>query len=286
MSVPGELKVLTEGPGFFEGPRWRDGRLWFSDFHSRLVKSYGPEDGVRREGFVAGQPSGLGFGPAGETLVVSSYDRRVVALNQPGPPSAVASTWALYPGALNDMYVDPSGRAYISPFDANPPAHGSSYDDYKPDVPLLMVEKGVASIAATGLAAPNGIAASPDGKVLIVAETFGYRLSAFDIGEDGALSNRRTFADLGDLAPDGICVDQEGAVWVGCVFAEQFIRVAEGGRILDTIATPGRWAVAPALGGPDGRTLFGATARTSMPEFVAGTGTAAIEAIEVGVGGL
>src|SRR6202000_372485 len=101
----------------------------------------------------------------------------------------------------------------------------------------------------------------------------GYRLPAFDIGPGGALGHRRVFADLGGLAPDGICVDADGAVWVGCVFDERFIRVAKRAEGLDTIPAPGLWAVAPALGGSEGRTFFGLTARTSMAEFVAGTGT-------------
>lgn len=272
--------TVLGGLGYLESPRWHDGELWFSDFFSRRIYSVSPFGELTVRAYVSGQPSGLGFLADGTALVVSMHDRRLLSFVAGQSPRHVASTWQIYDGQLNDMYVDAFGRAYVSAFPSRP---GSSRQTVEP---LLMVVGSSVRRVAENLANPNGIASSADGKLLIVAETAARRLTAFDIADDGSLSGRRLFADLGGREPDGLCVDAEGAVWVGCVFAEEFVRVAEGGEILDVVSTPGRWAVAPALGGQDGRTLYCLTARTSLLDFSRGQGEGSVESVRVDVPGL
>jgi sugar lactone lactonase YvrE len=278
-----EPSVLVDGFRFTEGPRWHDGELWFSDFGSRLVQSVTEAGDVTRRAFVEGQPSGIGFAPDGRVLVSSTHDRRVVGFLPGERPDVVGITWSVYGGALNDMVVDARGRAYVSPFHAG--VHHSPETVGRPvsGTPILFVADGEVSIAADDLGTPNGIVITDGGRTLVVAETTARRLSAFDVADDGSLSGRRVFADLDGRAPDGLCLDASGAVWVGCPFAEEFVRVEEGGKILETVPTPGRWAVAPALGGADGRTLFCCTATTTLEEYFDGRSTAAIETTVVDV---
>jgi sugar lactone lactonase YvrE len=274
--VAAGTRVLADGFGFLESPRWHAGELWFSDFFSRRVQSVDESGAVTVRGYVPGQPSGLGFLPDGSALVASTYGRELLRLAG-RRTSVVASTLTVFPGALNDLVVDAAGRAYVSPLSG---PGGSS------DTPLLFFDGATVRVLDLGLAGPNGLVLSADEAELIVAETDAARLTAFDVAPDGGLSGRRVFADLGGLAPDGLCLDPGGNVWVGCVFAEQFVRVAPDGSITERIPVPGRWAVAPALGGPDGDVLYCLTARTSLGRFLRGEGTSAIEVCDVAVPGL
>lgn len=156
----------------------------------------------------------------------------------------------------------------------------------KPSALLLVSPDGGVTRVADDLLFPNGMAITQDNSVLVVAETFANRLTAFDIGSDGSLKGRRIFADLGNRAPDGICMDVSGAVWAACPFAGEFVRVADGGEILDVVDVPGRWAVTVALGGAKGDTLFCATARTTLADYHLGRATASIETLRVEVPGL
>jgi sugar lactone lactonase YvrE len=278
-----ELSVLVDGFGFTEGPRWHDGELWFSDFGSRFVQSVTQDGRLTRQAFVLGQPSGIGFAPDGRVLVSSTLDRRVVAFRPGERPDVVADTWSVYGGALNDMVVDALGRAYVSPFNAGVNHSPDTVGRPVSGTPVLLVTDGEVSIAADDLGTPNGIVLTDDGRTLVVAETTAKQLTAFDVAADGSLSGRRVFADLDGRSPDGLCLDASGAVWVGCPFAEEFVRVEEGGRILEAVPTPGRWAVAPALGGADGRTLFCCTATTTLEEYFDGRSRAAIETTTVEV---
>ena len=108
---------------------------------------------------------------------------------------------------------------------------------------------------ADGVAFPNGMVVTPDNSTLIVAESYGSKLTAFDIDADGGLSNRRVWADLDGGAPDGICLDAENAVWYADVPNKRCVRVREGGEVLQTIDLD-RGCFACMLGGVDGRTLF------------------------------
>lgn len=252
-------QVLVDNLAFAEGPRWHDDRLWFSDMHSLgvfAVTANGRVDSVVR---VPGQPSGLGWLPDGRLLVVSMTDRRVLRLDGSSlrlhADLARIASWH-----CNDMVVDVSGRAYVGNF---------GFDLYGGETPettrLAVVEPdGLAAIAADGLSFPNGMAITPDGKTLVVAETFAHRLTAFDRAADGSLPARRVFANLPGLAPDGICLDAEGAVWAASPTGKAVVRVLAGGEVTDRIDL-GRPAFACMLGGSDRRTLYVCTASTSYP---------------------
>ncbi len=253
-------EVLLDGLTFPEAPRWRDGRLWFSDFYSHRVMSVGLDGRAQTIVQVPQRPSGLGWTPAGELLVVSMLDRRLLRfdgkrLQQVADLSAVAT------GPCNDMVVDAAGRAYVGNF---------GYDRHNGEAErnacLARVDPdGRVLRAAEDLVFPNGTVITPDGRTLIVGETFANRLTAFDRGEDGSLANRRVFAELPGCYPDGICLDAEGAVWVANPRGERVLRVLEGGRIADSVATPQRGSYACMLGGPDRRTLFILTNTGSGP---------------------
>ena len=259
-NVLDEGAVVVDGLGFLEAPRWHNGELWFSDFFSRRVSSVDEAGRLTDRIYVAGQPSGLGFREDGSVLVVSTHEGHILRWDG-GAKSVVADIGASYRGGLNDMLVDRVGRAYVSTFPVPAVGQVAAESEAPWTAPLIFVdEDGNVEVAADNLQIPNGIAMTPDGKTLIVAETFGNQLLAFDVAVDGRLGNKRTFADLGDRKPDGICLDANGNVWVGSYSTSEFVLVQEGGRVLKVIATPGRWAVACAIGGSDGRTLYGVTA--------------------------
>lgn len=274
----GDLRVLVDDLAFPEGLCWHAGELWFSDFGTRRVFSVTPE-GVRTErAYIPGQPSGIGFRPDGAVLVVSMMDHLLIRLGEDHASIEADLTTACV-GPANDMIVDGRGRTYFGAFGYDPGYEGT--DALKPSALSMVSESGEITKVADDLSFPNGMAMTADGGTLVVAETFGGRLTAFAVADDGSLSDRRVFADLGDRAPDGICMDADGAVWAGCPFSEEFVHVADGGEVLGTVATPGRWSVACALGGEDGRTLFCATARTSLEEFHHGRSRGAIEVVLV-----
>jgi sugar lactone lactonase YvrE len=244
-------KRLIGGLGFAEGPRWHRGRLWFSDFGERVVRAVALDGAVEEVARVAATPSGLGWLPDDTLLVVSMNDQRVLCMSAAGATTHADLT-RFTQAPCNDMVVDARGNAYVGHmgFDlfAVPlrPAPASL---------ILVRPDGSAEEAAADLMFPNGVVMSPDGRTLIVAETFGARLTAFDVAADGTLSGRRVFAQLTGRAPDGICLDQQGAVWVADAAGKACVRVLEGGEISDVIATE-RGCFACALGGADGRTLF------------------------------
>jgi len=250
-----EPTTLVDGLRFPECPRWRDGRLWFSDLYAPTIYTVDLGGHVEKVVDVPGRPHGLGFRPDGTLLVVSSIDRRLLrwdgdALHE------VADLNVLTGGDGNDMVVDVTGRAYVGNFGFDLWGGASP----APTTIVLVDLDGAAHVVADDLAFPNGMVLTPDGSTLIVAETFADRVTAFDVSADGSLSNRRVFAAIGGLTPDGICLDAEGAMWVASPGTRAFLRIADGGGILDRIDTPGRMAVACMLGGPDGRTLFLCTA--------------------------
>jgi len=268
---------LLEGLAFAEAPRWHDGMLWFSDFYTRQVARVGP-DGVCETMFeVPGRPSGLGWLPDGRLLVVSMTDRRL--LRQDGSRLVTAAELgALAPFDCNDMLVDRHGRAYIGNFGfdllgkAPPRATGL----------IMVTPDGEARVAADELLFPNGCVLARGGATLVVAETFGKRLTAFDVAADGSLSGRRVWADLGEASPDGICIDAEGAIWVASPPTSEFLRVREGGEVVERIRVAGQ-AIACALGGVDGRTLFMVTGRLARPEKALAARAGKIETVRVEV---
>lgn len=255
-----ETEVLLDGLTFTEGPRWHDGRLWFSDFHTHRVLAVDLDGHTETVAEVPQQPSGLGWTPDGKLLIVSMLDRRLVELDD-GRQRVVADLSALAAGPCNDMVVDAAGRAYVGNFgfDQGETLRSTCIARVDPD--------GRAVAAAEDLMFPNGMVVSADGKTLVVAETFAGRLTAFDVGADGSLAKRRVFAQLEGCFPDGICLDAEGAIWVADAGGKRVMRVFEGGRIDRTISTDERNAYACMLGGGDRRTLFICTCTGSGPEM-------------------
>lgn len=255
-----DLTTLLDGIYFGEGPRWRDGHLYLSDFYAHEVLKVDLDGNRERVAHLPQQPSGLGWLPDGTMLIVSMKDRKLMKLTDAGPVEyADLSSVAGY--HCNDMVVSAEGRAYVGNF---------GYDHYsepeeKPAKLARVDPDGSVHCAATDLKFPNGSVITPDGKTLIVGETRGNRLTAWDIGPDGGLSNRRVWADLGPNFPDGICLDEEGAIWVADPRLKETIRVREGGEVTHRIPTGDYGSYACMLGGADCKTLFICTAPGSGP---------------------
>ncbi len=285
-------RVLAAGLHFGEAPRWHDGVLWFSDFFDYSVKTVDLDGRVTVKVGMSDRPSGLGWLPDGRLLIVSMTARSVLRLEDRRLElHADLSQIATF--HCNDMVVDSVGRAYVGNFgfdlDTNEingtlsevlATHsGATLARVDPD--------GSVHAAADGLMFPNGTVITPDGRTMIVAESFGGRLTAFDIADDGSLSNRRVWADLGARVPDGICLDADGAVWVANPVARECFRVAEGGEVLDIVETDNR-CFACMLGGPDRTTLFMLTSRHSLAieAAVARTGNVLIADVAVPGAGL
>ncbi|HUZ12956.1 MAG TPA: SMP-30/gluconolactonase/LRE family protein [Caulobacteraceae bacterium] len=269
-----KTEVLAEGIYFGEGPRWHGGRLWFSDFYAQAVKSVSPAGDLRTEFEIDDRPSGLGWLPGGDMLIVSMTKRQLLRRSADGSLSVHANLSAIADFHCNDMVVDAGGRAYVGNFgfdlDAAIVARGvESVLANHPTAKLACVTPdGQARVAAEGLHFPNGSAITPDGRTLIVGETLGSRLTAFDIGADGGLSGRRVFAETEPRPPDGIALDAEGAVWIANPVAPECARIARGGAVLDVIET-GQPCFACMLGGEDGRSLFMLTAPSSLAHAAA-----------------
>jgi sugar lactone lactonase YvrE len=286
-------KTLIDRLSFAECPRWRDGRLYFSDFYTRRVLAVSLNGVVETIAEVPGQASGLGFLPDGRLLLVSMRDRKILRREFDASLVEHADLNHLAPWHLNDMVVDCEGRAWVGNFGfdlmGGAPVATTNLIRVDPD--------GAAAIVADGLGFPNGMAITPDGGTLIVGETTMNRLSAFHIAA-GTLGERRTWAAFGPLptstdfaelfsgvnvAPDGICLDAEGAVWVADCKNNRLLRVAEGGVILEQISTAPLGAFACILGGEQGRTLFACVAPTFHEAEASAHHRAAIWAIDVDV---
>lgn len=272
--------TLLSDLAFPEGPRWRDDRLHFSDMYSRQVVAVGLDAARETIAHVEGDPSGLGWLPDGSMLVVSMRDRRVLRQLPGGELSLHADLSELAEFHCNDMVVDARGRAYVGNFGYD--LHGGG--PLKEASLILVQPDGGARVVADGLRFPNGSVITDDGKTLVVGETMAARLTAFDIAEDGSLSNRRLWAQLQDVVPDGICLDAEGGIWVASPIGHTVLRVMEGGEVSDRIAIENE-AFACMLGGPDRRHLFICTAGTSNPAEAIAAREGRIEVVEVDVPG-
>ncbi|MGY1784965.1 SMP-30/gluconolactonase/LRE family protein [Geodermatophilus sp. SYSU D00698] len=250
--------TLAGDLGFPEGPRWHDGRLWFSDFHDRRVRTLTPDGVLTTVLDLDDAPSGLGWTPEG-TLLVVAMTRRALLEVAGGRPVVRADLTGLTRSRANDLVVDAAGRAYVSSF-------GFDLVGGAPVEPTGLVRvdpDGAASVVAEDLRFPNGMALTGDGRTLVVAETYGARLTAFDVADDGSLSGRRVFAETPGLAPDGICLDAEGHVWFATARTAEVLRVREGGEVTGRVPVgSGSLSYACTLGGDDGRTLFVCTAPT------------------------
>jgi sugar lactone lactonase YvrE len=287
-----EPRLLAAGLHFGEAPRWHEGSLWFSDFFDYAVKAVDLTGHVEVKIGMADRPSGLGWLPDGSMLIVSMTARALMRVEghrlvQHADLSQIATFHC------NDMVVDSVGRAYVGNFgfDLDTAEISGTLDEVvaaHSGATLARVDPdGSVHAAAEGLMFPNGTVITPDGRTMIIAESFGRCLTAFDIADDGSLSNRRVWADLGRRTPDGICLDADGAIWVANPVTPECFRVAEGGEILDVIETDNR-CFACMLGGPDGRTLFMLTSQFSLAveAAVRRTGNVLITEVEAPGAGL
>lgn len=274
-----KLSVLATGLAFGEGPRWHERRLWLSDMHANRVVTVDEDGHVDRVVRVAGRPSGLGWLPDGRMLVVSMDDRKLLRYDGRSLETH-ADLSDLAAHEINDLVVDEQGRAYVSQFGFDLHHQGPFA---KTEI-LLVEPDGRARRAADELAFPNGMVITPDGKTLIVAESFAARLTAFDVAQDGSLSNRRVFAKLEGATPDGICLDAEGCVWLASPPSKECLRVREGGEVLERIPTETQ-AIACMLGGSDRRTLFVLTSESLDPDECLKKKSARVETVKVDVAG-
>lgn len=275
---------FIDGLYFVDGLRWHQGRVWFSDFYGHAVYSVDREGRTRLEAEVSNQPSGLGWLPDGRMLVVSMVDRTVLRRELDGTlvRHGDLTPWATFHG--NEMVVDSQGRAYVGNFGFD--LYAFAEGKLQPSTTsLVRVDPdGSSHEAAADLAFPNGSVITPDGRILIIAESMALRLTAFEIAGDGTLSGRREWAPLGSCAPDGICLDAEGCVWVANATAPECIRVAEGGRVLDRVTTS-EHCFACMLGGVDRRTLYLATAPSAVQSEASLNPMGKIEQVRVAIPG-
>jgi sugar lactone lactonase YvrE len=249
-----DMRTLMTGIVFGESPRWHDDRLWFADWGAQQVIALdadGASEVVVRVAFpsipmcIAWLPGGKGL------LIVSTSENRVLRREPDGSLASYADLAAVSQLGWNEIIADGRGNAYVN---------GGGFDlmageEFAPGIIALVRPDGSARQVADGIAFPNGMAVTPDNSTLIIAESYGKRLTAFDIAADGSLSGRRVWADLGDGVPDGICMDAQNAVWYADVPNRRCVRVREGGEVLQTIEAD-RGCFACVLGGPDRSTLF------------------------------
>jgi sugar lactone lactonase YvrE len=275
------METLVGGRAFLEGPRWHDGALYVSDMHGHEVLRVTMDGAVEVLASLDGAPSGLGWLPDGPMLIVSMDDRKVLRRGPDGTLHEHADASSVAPHEINDMVVDAYGHAFVSQFGYD--HHGGA--KIQP-APVLRVDPdGGVHDVTQGLRMANGMVITADGATLVVAESAGRRLLGFDLAADGALSNQRVWADLpeGDY-PDGICIDAEDGVWIAGPASDRFVRVLEGGEVTDVVPVPDRHAIACAIGGVDGKTLFCCTSPThGQPEQSRAERGAKVETITVSV---
>ena len=239
------MEILATGLGLGESPRWHDGRLWVCDWVAGHVLSFDETGTSRVELTMSGLPFSVDWLRDGRTVLTSTQG--VVVAGADGTLTPYGGTGR----GWNEIVVDPRGHTYVNEvgFDlmsGEQPQAGSVW---------LVREDGSSSQVAGDVWFPNGMAVTADGSTLIVAESYGHVLTAFDIADDGTLGPPRVWADLGDANPDGICLDAEGACWYADVPHQRCVRVAEGGEVLDVVEAD-RGCFACMLGGESGDTLF------------------------------
>lgn len=272
--------TVVDGIAFAEGLRWHQGELWYSDMHGGAVHAWSPGDGDRVVVRLDGAPSGLGWTTTGRLLVASMEDRHLLVADDAGRLEVLADLSGFGPHPINDLVVDGHGRVYVGSFGFDLWGGG----EFAPGPVIGVDPDGAASVVADGLAFPNGMVLADGGATLIVAETFGGRLTAFARAADGSLRDRREWAALpAGVTPDGICIDAEGAVWAASPGTCECVRVAPGGQVLDRVSTGARMAITCALGGDDGRRLFIATSPDPRPAAARSGRDGRIDAVTVDV---
>ncbi|ART70990.1 gluconolactonase [Mycobacterium dioxanotrophicus] len=271
---------LANGFCFGEGPRWFEGLLWFSDMLGEAVHTVTLGGALTTLPLPGHTPSGLGFRPDGALLIVST-ERRQVLVYDGDTVELFADLSAVVPAALGDMVIDARGRAYVG---SQARSGGGERSDGECSGVVVRIDPDrTVHVVADDLDFPNGMVITPDGSTLIVAESTGRRLTAFTIDSEGGLSGRRIFADGLDGPPDGLAIDAEGGVWTALTLAHEFQRIIEGGAVTDRVDVGERTAIACALGGPEGRTLFLVTTTDAYPQRLIGTKLSRVEALMVDV---
>ena len=261
-----EPKILMTGLAFGESPRWHQGRLWFSDWvaHEIIALDLQGNSEVILQASFPSVPMCIDFLPDGRLLVISSSENLILRREPDGSLTTHADLNHLTARGWNEITVDHHGNAYVN---------GGGFDlmageKFAPGVIALVTPDGSSRQVADGIAFPNGMLITPDNSTLVIAESYGKKLTAFDITPDGSLANRRVWADLIDGVPDGICLDAENAIWYADVPNKRCVRVREGGEVLQTINLD-RGCFACALGGPDMRTLFMVATEWRGPAHIA-----------------
>jgi sugar lactone lactonase YvrE len=274
------LRCLLDGGRYFEGPRWHAGRLWFVDCMERTLLSLSLS-GEREQHakFEGDTPCGTGILPDGRLVVLTMFRKHLMSYAD-GRLSPYADLSGIATGTIDDMIIDGLGRVYVGDlgFDMPPPPDRGACGRI-----ILLMPDGAARVVAEGLRFPNGIAVSADNRRLVVAEMDGACLANYDIEPDGDLKLRGRFGSM--KSPDGICLDQQGAVWVAAFEEGAFIRLDRSGHELQRIEVPGRRAIACALGGPERRTLFCLSAATSHEELRQRKSSSRIGVVDVEVAG-
>jgi sugar lactone lactonase YvrE len=269
------LSALTLG----ESPRWHDGRLWVCEWIPGRVLSLADDGRPRVELEVGTMPVTIDWLPDGRLLAVAGGTGRLLRRERDGTVAVHADLSALLPHPWNEVVADRHGRAYVNSigFDMMGGAEAAA------GIVALVDADGAVRLVADDVWFPNGMALTPDGSTLLVAESYANRLTAFTVGADGGLGERRVWAELGDGVPDGICLDAEGAAWYADVPNQRCVRVREGGEVLEVVEAD-QGCFSCALGGPDGRTLFVVTAAWGGPSAVGDGGpSGTVLAVQVGV---
>jgi sugar lactone lactonase YvrE len=279
---------FLSGLYFGECPRWHDGRLWYSDFFDHTVFSISAGGDRRVEVDLGeGEPAGLGWLPDGRLLINSRLDRAILRREPDGTlvRHGELTPWATW--HANDMVVADNGQAYAGNFgfDLDGLYDGSVKSSEIRSTSLIRVDPdGTSAEAADDLAFPNGAVITDDGGTLIIAESMGGQLSAFDRLGDGTLTNRRVWASLEGVAPDGICLCADGTVWVANAGGSECVRVAEGGEIVERVVTS-QGCFACMLGGDDRLTLYLVTATSSDAAKARAARNGALEQVRTSVPG-
>jgi sugar lactone lactonase YvrE len=278
---------FIDGLYFGECPRWHDGRLWYSDFFDHAVFSVSSEGERRVEVAFDGEPAGLGWLPDGRLLINSRLDRAIFRREDDGTlvRHGDLTPWATW--HANDMVVAPDGQAYAGNFgfDLDGLYDGTvSPSEIAPTSLVRVDPDGSSHQAAADLAFPNGTVITDDGGTLIIAESMGQRLTAFDRQADGTLTGRREWATLAGIAPDGICLCADGTVWVANALGSECVRVAEGGDIVERVTTS-QGCFACMLGDEDRLTLYLVTAASSDAAKARAERNGALERVRTSVPG-
>jgi sugar lactone lactonase YvrE len=266
-----EVEIVVQGLKFAESPRWHDGSLWFVDMIDHTVLRLDTDRQCHQVAAFDDETSGLGFLPDGSALVVLRGRKTLMAIDPISGASRLYADLSDLPcESLNDMILDDDGRAYVGCVIRR----GDDEDVDVGEFIAVVDDGGRVQQINSGLVNPNGIALSESGDVLVVAETWGHRLTEYRVQADGTLGGRRCRASLPDAAPDGICLDSDDGVWLATLLNGEVLRVDAGGVITDRVVTGHPWAMAAVLGDDDRRTLFMCVANTSFRTLRVPGGTA------------